>query len=100
MVVRRQRGIPSEEGAVPGSVTLRKERALTEVATDELDLVHKRCRGQMDIICDVLARGEANDMKEYRHLTGRIHGLAEAEAFILEVKQLRHGKESENNEGE
>ena len=44
-------------------------------------------REEMNDLCDSVAAGEANDMRQYGFMTGKIEGLLEAEQIVLDLDE-------------
>tara|TARA_R100000231_G_scaffold32034_2_gene28150 strand:- start:6129 stop:6314 length:186 start_codon:yes stop_codon:yes gene_type:complete len=54
---------------------------------DELDLVNKKIREQMDQMADHMATGGCKSYDDYRYCSGVVAGLAVAEREILDIKE-------------
>lgn len=49
--------------------------------------IRKKIREQMNDLADFLAGGGCNTIEDYRHVCGKIEGLALAEREILDIEQ-------------
>ena len=54
---------------------------------DELDLVNKKIREQMDQMADHMATGGCKSYDDYKYCSGGVAGLAVAEREILDIKE-------------
>jgi len=54
---------------------------------DELDLVNKKIREQMDQMADHMATGGCKSYDDYKSCSGVVAGLAVAEREILDIKE-------------
>jgi|TARA_Y100001938_G_C7942576_1_gene355059 hypothetical protein len=54
---------------------------------DELDLVNKKIREQMDQMADHMATGGCKSYDDYKYCSGVVAGLAVAEREILDIKE-------------
>lgn len=50
-----------------------------------LEALQDKLRRRMNEYADYVAEGMCKDMNEYRFITGKINGLAEAEAALMEL---------------
>ena len=53
----------------------------------ELDLIRKQIREDLNDLADVMATGGAVDYPSYRHMVGKVEGLAQAERHILDLEE-------------
>ncbi len=53
----------------------------------ELDLIIKQIRDDLNDLADVMATGGAVDYPAYRHMVGKVEGLAQAERHILDLEE-------------
>lgn len=53
----------------------------------ELEYIKKKIRDDMNDLADALATGVAPDYPAYKHLVGKIEGLASAERHILDLEE-------------
>ena len=54
---------------------------------DELDLIGKKIREQMDSMADHMATGGCKSFDDYRYCSGVVAGLAVAEREKLDIKE-------------
>ncbi|CAB4122686.1 hypothetical protein UFOVP28_30 [uncultured Caudovirales phage] len=54
---------------------------------DELDILRKNLRAQMNNLSDEIIGGAASDFADYRHMVGVVEGLALAERELLDLKE-------------
>lgn len=60
--------------------------------------IRKMLRDRMNDITDDVATGTARDFAQYRHLCGKIEGLAEAERIILDLEaQYERGEDADSD---
>jgi len=50
-----------------------------------LKALHEQVRERMNLLTDAMAEGSCEDFPAYRHLVGKIDGLAEAERMLLDL---------------
>ena len=53
----------------------------------ELELIRKNIRTEMNDLADFLSTGGALDYPTYRHIVGKIEGLAVAERYVLDLEE-------------
>lgn len=53
----------------------------------EFDLLKRDIRTEMNDLADALATGAAPDYPAYRHMVGKIEGLAFAERIIIDLEE-------------
>ena len=54
---------------------------------NELEVIRKRIREDLNDLADYLAGGGAADYAAYRHIVGKIEGLAVAERYVLDLQE-------------
>lgn len=54
----------------------------------ELEVVKRKIREDLNDLADAMATGHARDYAEYRHMVGKVEGLALAERHILDLEEL------------
>lgn len=54
----------------------------------ELNTVKRKIREDLNDLADALATGHAHDYAEYRHMVGKVEGLAQAERHIIDLEEL------------
>lgn len=59
----------------------------------EFEVVKKKLRHQMNELADLLAGGNISTMEDYRHITGKIYGLAMAESIIIDYEDKQMEEE-------
>lgn len=53
----------------------------------ELEYLKKKIREDLNNLADTMATGGAADYAAYRHMVGKIEGLAQAERNILDLEE-------------
>lgn len=53
----------------------------------EFDIVKNKIREDLNELADILATGGAPDYATYRHMVGKIEGLAQAERHIIDLEE-------------
>lgn len=53
----------------------------------ELEYLKKKIREDLNNLADTIATGGASDYASYRHMVGKIEGLAQAERNILDLEE-------------
>lgn len=53
----------------------------------ELELIRKKIREDLNDLADSMATGGASDYAMYRHMVGKVEGLAQAERHILDLEE-------------
>jgi hypothetical protein len=54
---------------------------------NEFELLRKQIRTEMNDLADAMAVGAAEDYPAYRHMVGKIEGLATAERIVLDLEE-------------
>lgn len=54
---------------------------------NELDYIKKIIREDLNELADVIATGGASDYPMYRHMVGKIEGIAQVERHILDLEE-------------
>lgn len=54
---------------------------------NEFNLIQKEIRKELNDLADALATGAAPDYPAYRHMVGKIEGLAYAERIVLDLEE-------------
>jgi hypothetical protein len=54
---------------------------------NELEVIRKKIREDLNDLADVLATGGAASFEMYKQLVGKIEGLALAERYILDLQE-------------
>lgn len=54
---------------------------------NQFDYLKKKIREDLNDLADALATGLAADYAAYRHIVGKIEGLAQAERHILDLEE-------------
>jgi len=60
---------------------------MTQAADSLLESLRKKLRDEMNAITDHLAGGGCPDIETYRHLTGKIEGIAYSEMELLALDE-------------
>lgn len=53
----------------------------------ELEMIRKKIREDLNDLADSMATGGAADYAIYRHMVGKVEGLAQAERHILDLEE-------------
>lgn len=53
----------------------------------ELEMIRKKIREDLNDLADSMATGGAADYATYRHMVGKVEGLAQAERHILDLEE-------------
>lgn len=53
----------------------------------EFDLIRSKIREDLNDLADSMATGGASDYATYRHMVGKVEGLAQAERHILDLQE-------------
>ena len=67
------------------------------ISRDFEERFRKEMRTKMNDWADVVAGGGCSDFAEYKHITGKIEGMAIAERAFLDLVELRD--KGDSNEG-
>lgn len=54
----------------------------------EFEIVKKKIREDLNELADIVATGGAQDYAAYRHMVGKVEGLAQAERHIIDLEEL------------
>jgi hypothetical protein len=54
---------------------------------NELEFLKKKIREDLNDLADSMATGSAADYPMYRHMVGKVEGLAQAERHILDLEE-------------
>lgn len=54
---------------------------------NELEYLKKQIREELNNLADTIATGGAPDYPTYRHMVGKVEGLAQAERNILDLEE-------------
>ena len=53
----------------------------------EFEVIKRKIREDLNELADIVATGGAADYPTYRHMVGKIEGLAQAERHILDLEE-------------
>lgn len=53
----------------------------------ELEIIRRKIREDLNDLADSMATGGATDYAMYRHMVGKVEGLAQAERHILDLEE-------------